>query len=179
MRELREYDRIVLTGFMGSGKSTLGERLAVALGWSFADLDMEIERREGRTVPQIFAERGERTFREAESDALAAVLPRMQMVLALGGGAPELAANRDLLAQSPRTAVVYLAADFQTLIARCQLQAADPAATARPLLADEAAAAARYASRQPLYEGVATHTFETRLLSAESGVDGILQLLGS
>ena len=65
-------DRIVLTGFMGSGKSTVGALLAERLGWKFFDLDAEIERREGMSVPAIFANMGEMRFRRAEAAALAA-----------------------------------------------------------------------------------------------------------
>jgi hypothetical protein len=71
-------DRIVLTGFMGSGKTTAGRLLAQRLGWRLLDLDNEIERREGRSVPQIFAESGEAHFRRAEAAALASVLGRTQ-----------------------------------------------------------------------------------------------------
>ena len=62
-------DRIVLTGFMGSGKSTVGALLAERLGWKFFDLDAEIERREGMSVPAIFANMGEMRFRRAEAAA--------------------------------------------------------------------------------------------------------------
>jgi shikimate kinase len=174
-RELGRYDRVVLTGFMGSGKSTLGARLAASLGWDFVDLDNEIERREGRTVPQIFAESGENKFREVETAALRAVLPREHVVIALGGGAPEEAANRTLLMEAKRTAVVYLAGDFETLVARCRVQAADPKATVRPVMADEALAAKRFAARKPHYEAVATHTFDTT--GTGDGVGGVLELL--
>ena len=69
-------DRIVLTGFMGSGKTSVGRVLAERLGWRFLDLDAEIERRNGRTVPQVFAESGESHFRHLETAALAGLLGR-------------------------------------------------------------------------------------------------------
>lgn len=75
---------IFLTGFMGSGKSTVGRLLARRLRRRFVDLDREIERREGRSIPELFAE-GEASFRAAETRALKAV--RGPAVVALGGGA--------------------------------------------------------------------------------------------
>ncbi len=157
--------RIILTGFMGSGKTSTGALLAERLGWTFLDLDREIERRDGRTVPQIFAAAGEKGgeahFRRLESAALASLLGRRHLVLALGGGAPETLGNRLLLEQTPHTAVVYLSANLPTLLARCSAQAADPAATARPNLADPAAAERRFHLRRPLYERIAAHTIDT------------------
>ena len=73
-------DRIVLTGFMGSGKSTAGAVLAERLGWRFLDLDHEIEARDGRSVPQIFAEHGEPHFRHIESATLASLLGERRVV---------------------------------------------------------------------------------------------------
>ena len=170
-------DRIVLTGFMGSGKTTVGALLAEELGWSFVDLDREIEQREGRSVPQIFAESGEQRFRHAEAAALASLLGQRRVVIALGGGAPEELGNRLLLEQTPRTAVVYLAASFEVLVERCRLQAVDPGATERPVLADVAAAAVRFAGRRPHYERLATHTVETEGDSAEESVRVVLARL--
>src|SRR5580698_1936242 len=150
-RPARAASRIVLTGFMGSGKSTIGPLLAAELGWNFVDLDAEIERRTGLSVPQIFAERGEAAFRKEETAALVAALGHAHTVIALGGGAPETLANRLLLEQTPATAVVYLAAPFATLAARCIQQASDPRATHRPNFADPAAAEARFTTRHPIY----------------------------
>ena len=159
---LPDTDRIVLTGFMGSGKTTIGSLLAERLGWKFVDLDHEIERREGRSVPSIFAESGEARFRHAESAALAAVLGRKRIVLALGGGAPEELGNRLLLEQTPRTTVVYLAAPFAQLVARCQAQ---EGATERPVLADLNVAELRFTARRAVYERIATCTLETTPLT--------------
>ena len=167
-------DRVVLTGFMGSGKSTAGALLADRLGWHFLDLDREIEARHQQTVPQIFAEHGEPHFRHLESATLAALLGQRRVVLALGGGAPEELGNRLLLEQTPHTAVVYLAAPFDTLLARCSSQAADPAATARPNLADLNLAERRFRLRRPHYERIAAHTIHTADLTLTQTVDAIL-----
>jgi len=167
-------DRIILTGFMGSGKTTAGTLLADRLGWRFLDLDHEIEARDGRTVPQIFAEHGEAHFRHLESLTLASLLGLRRAVIALGGGAPEELGNRLLLEQTPHTAVVYLSANFDTLAARCATQAADPAATARPNLADLNLAERRFRLRRPHYERIAAHTIHTTDLSLDQTVDSIL-----
>jgi shikimate kinase len=171
---LKGVDRVVLTGFMGSGKSTLGAVLAEQLGWRFLDLDGEIERRDGRSVARIFAESGEPHFRKLESAALAALLGRRRVVLALGGGAPEELGNRLLLEQTPRTAVVYLAAPFAALVARCQEQ---PGAAERPVLADLSVAERRFKARRRLYERIASHTVSTAELSVEQTVAAVLQML--
>ena len=173
------YDRIVLTGFMGSGKTTVGKLLAESTGWKLVDLDREIERRDGRSVPQIFAESGESAFRRAEAAALASVLGQRRVIIALGGGAPEELGNRLLLEQTPRTAVVYLSADFAELVARCRKEAEDPAAVARPVLADADVARERFARRKPHYERIADHVVGTSSLTASQCVDALLAKLPS
>ncbi len=173
---LKDVDRIVLTGFMGSGKSTIGPLLAESLGWRFMDLDAEIERRDGRTVARIFAESGESHFRKMEAAALASLLGRRRLVVALGGGAPEELGNRLLLEQTPRTAVVYLAAPFEALVARCMQQ---PGGAERPVLADLTTAERRFKVRRRLYERVAGHTFDTAELSVEQTAVVVLKGLQS
>ena len=167
-------DRVVLTGFMGSGKTTVGRALAERLGWQFLDLDAEIERRDGRSVPQVFAESGEAHFRHLETAALAALLGQRQVVLALGGGAPEELGNRLLLEQTPRPAVVYLAASLETLIARCEQEDALAGTAGRPLLAE---AEQRFAVRRQLYERIAGHHVETSARGIEQVADAILESL--
>ena len=168
-------DKIVLTGFMGSGKTTTGRLLAERLGWSFRDLDTEVERREGRTVPQIFAENGEAEFRRLEAAALASLLGQHHLVLALGGGAPEMVGNRLLLEQTPRTAIVYLQAPLETLLARCE-RAAEAGETYRPLLGE---AEARLRRRHPMYDRLADHRVTTTELNAETVCEAVLaKLLG-
>jgi shikimate kinase len=173
--------RIVLTGFMGSGKTSAGTLLAERLGWTFLDLDREIERRDGRTVPQIFSATGEKGgeahFRHLESATLASLLGQRHLVLALGGGAPEELGNRLLLEQTPHTAVVYLSASFDTLVARCTAQAADPTATARPNLSDLTLAERRFHLRRPHYERIAAHTIDTAELTLDQAADAILTAL--
>src|SRR3981081_610280 len=92
--------RIVLVGFMGSGKTTVAEALARQLGWQAIDLDSFIAEREGRSPAEIIAQSGEPAFRQIETDALVAVLRKKEVrVIALGGGAWTIEANRALVAK--------------------------------------------------------------------------------
>lgn len=176
-------ERVVLTGFMGSGKSTIGRALSQELGWRFIDLDTAIEQRDGRPVPQIFSENGENTFRALETEALISSLSDRNIVLALGGGALDTVANRRALAESPKTRVVLLAASFDTLYQRCeeQISAAKTRSTLpiRPLLGDREAAMARLARREPVYRECAHLVLETTGQRPEESVQALLKLLKS
>jgi shikimate kinase len=79
---------IFLIGFMGSGKTTAGRRLARKLGYEFADLDVLIEEHEGMEITEIFAHKGEEYFRNAETKVLDNLLDRSRLVVACGGGTP-------------------------------------------------------------------------------------------
>jgi shikimate kinase len=153
----------------------VGRILAERLGWRFLDLDAEIERRDGRTVPEIFAASGEAHFRKQETAALAGILGQSRVVVALGGGAPEELGNRLLMEQTPRTAVVYLAAPLETLLERCERDDARTGTAGRPLLAQ---AEQRFAERRHLYERIAGHQVETSARSVEESADAILEALG-
>jgi shikimate kinase len=102
--KLKRTPGIYLVGFMGSGKSTVGRALADRLGWTFVDLDAEIERRESATINEIFDTRGEEEFRRAETAALReqvrAVERAQARVISLGGGAFEREENRILVANN-------------------------------------------------------------------------------
>jgi shikimate kinase len=164
--------RIVLTGFMGAGKSTVGRLLASRLGWKFLDLDAHLESRTGSTIPELFSRHGEPHFRRLESSALASALSGSNTVLALGGGAPEEITNRLLIEQTPGTLAIFLDAPFPLLFDRCMLQD-----ITRPVLADPALAELRFARRRPFYSRLAHITVETSQLSPEETVDSILSAL--
>ncbi len=139
--------RIVLTGFMGAGKTTVGSQLAARLGWTFLDSDHVVEARAGKTVAEIFECSGEPAFREMEAAAIRECLAGERLVLALGGGALEHSATRDLLAGTPNCLVVFLEASLETLVARCT----GNEGAVRPVLADRSRLAARWAARLPWY----------------------------
>ncbi|HEY0162835.1 MAG TPA: shikimate kinase [Edaphobacter sp.] len=164
--------RLVLTGFMGAGKSTIGRQLASRLGWEFLDLDTHLENRTGAAIPELFSRHGERHFRRLESTALASALGRSNVVLALGGGTPEELTNRLLIEQTPDTLAVFLDAPFATLFDRCMLQAID-----RPVLADAAAAALRFAHRRPFYTRLSRLVVDTSALTPEETTEAILTQL--
>jgi shikimate kinase len=164
--------RIVLTGFMGAGKSTVGRLLAARLGWKFLDLDQYLEARTGLTVPEIFALHGEAHFRRLESSALASALGQAGTVLALGGGTPEILTNRLLLEQTPGTLTVFLDAPFPTLFDRCVLQN-----VSRPVLADPALAELRFMERHPIYRRLARHTVDTSSSEPDDTVAAVIEAL--
>jgi len=172
--------RIVLTGFMGAGKTTVGRLLAERLGWTFLDLDTHLESRAGASIPEIFAREGEDRFRHLESTALASALAAHSTVLALGGGTPEILTNRLLLEQTPGTLTVFLDAPFPVLFDRCMLEELDPIhnpGQARPVLADPTAAEARFLKRLPLYRRLARITLDTAALTPPAAVDALLRAL--
>ena len=137
---------IVLVGFMGAGKTTVGHLLSARLGLPFVDSDLVIEQRSGRPVRQIFAEDGEPAFRALEHEVIAGLLDGPDLVLAVGGGAAEHPGTRDKLAAAQ---VVYLEVGYDQAMVRV---GGDPD---RPLLA-RPDLAATYQSRLPLYAGIAT-----------------------
>jgi shikimate kinase len=138
--------RIVLTGFMGSGKSTVGPLLARRLGWKFVDADDVIAAEAGSTIQEIFAREGEAAFRERERATIARLADEGALVLALGGGAIEDAVTRSLLRNAPETLLVHLEVELATTVARCR-----GTEHLRPILADQANLASRYQRRLPLY----------------------------
>lgn len=151
-------ERIVLTGFMGAGKSTVGRQLAAHLSWEFIDLDDEIVRAEGAPIIALFSSFGEPAFREFERAALEHALLKKQIVLALGGGAMEFSACRGLLSDSPGTLVIYLEAPMSVLLARCKQQHLMEVHTPRrPVLEDEAGITERFLRRKPFYETADWH----------------------
>ena len=133
---------ITLTGFMGSGKTTVGKVLADFLGCPFMDLDDLVVKKAGKSIPDIFAQDGEPAFRQLEAQVLRKTVEKYAestAVLALGGGAILAPASAALLHE--KTVCIYLRASLDTLLARLSGETAG-----RPL-ADEA-----MASRRPCHD---------------------------
>jgi shikimate kinase len=146
---------VCLTGFMGSGKSTVGRLLAAQLAWHFVDLDSEIERHTGLPISQIFEQKGEPVFRDIEHERLSRVLgwasERVaRVVLALGGGTFAQPRNAALIHNvgsplRPGVAVIWLDCAIESLLQRCVLMGD------RPLFRDEASFRRLYEERLPYY----------------------------
>ena len=161
--------RIVLAGFMGSGKTTVGPLLAQRLGWSFADADDAIAAEAGCTIPELFRRHGETAFRERERAAIARLAEGDGLILALGGGAIEEAETRSLLLGAPDTLLVHLQVELATTLARCR-----GTEHLRPVLADQANLASRYERRLPLYR-MAHVTIAVDELTPQQVVEAIVQ----
>jgi shikimate kinase len=142
---------IVIIGFMGAGKTTIGRLLAAKLGLPFADSDQVIEEQAGRPIRRIFTEDGEPAFRDLEHKVIAGLLAGPDMVLALGGGAAAHPVTRPLLAGVP---VVYLRVGFAEAMSRVGGDQGRPM-LARPDVRE------LYTERQALYASVATLTVGT------------------
>jgi shikimate kinase len=166
--------RIVLTGFMGAGKTSTGRELAKRLGWEFADLDAVIEAGAGLTIAELFERDGEAEFRRMESSALARSLARKKIVLALGGGAVETLTNRLLLEQTPATLNVFLDAPFSILQQRVMRH---NGGAVRPVFSDAAAAEKRFQQRLPFYQRIAGIRVETTTMDLKHTVEGLILAL--
>jgi shikimate kinase len=165
---------VFLVGFMGAGKTSVGQALAAALGWRFVDLDARIVARMGRTVADIFADEGEAKFRELESNELRRLLRELDQqntVVSLGGGAWMQASNVALLREASLP-VLHLDAAVEELWRRCL-----PERGTRPLLQSEAAFRELYAARRRAYASD-TLLVETQGRSIEEVALQIQLLLG-
>lgn len=159
---------IVLTGFMGSGKSTVGPLVAQRLGWKFVDVDNVIEAEAGVSIAHLFSRDGEAAFRDLEHATIARFAKENGLVLALGGGAIERPATRDILLNSPGTLLIHLEVQLATTLKRCI-----GTESIRPVLADQANLANRYARRLPLYR-TAHASIHVDALTPEEVADAII-----
>ena len=165
-------DAIVLIGFMGAGKSSVGRTLARMTGLGRFDTDEMIANRFGLSISEIFEAQGEEKFREAETETLRELVGRGQAIIVTGGGIVLRKENVDLLRELG--AIFYLSADEDTLFARISrrttrplLQTADPRATLKELLA----------ARLPLYRSAADVEVDTSRLKHEEVARKILENL--
>jgi shikimate kinase len=151
---------LILIGFRGSGKSTVGPLLAKRLGWRFVDVDALVAQRQGRTLKQIFEQQGEQAFRQYEKEAIESLRKTKDHVIAPGGGAvldPDVAV---LLRRIGR--IIWLSAPPAVLWARIKddpdLSHMRPDLTARGGLAEIEALCAQ---RDPIYRALAHQILET------------------
>lgn len=167
-----------LIGYRGSGKSTVGAQLAARLNYDFIDSDEVIEQRAGKSIAAMFAEGGEANFRKLESQVIAELLLRSNLVLATGGGA--------ILDPLSRTAmkltgpVVWLQANPTVLLSR--IEADETTVQRRPPLTPgdrETEVAAVLAQRWPLYQDAATLTVVTDGRTVTAIVDEIVASLST
>jgi shikimate kinase len=140
---------IYLVGFMGAGKTTVGRCLAAKLGWTFLDLDEEIERREGRTIAVIFKADGESHFRSLERLCLKDVSSSHQTVIALGGGAFISPENREIAETTGLT--VWLKVSFGNIRLRVKIDGT------RPNFPDPGKARLLFDAREPFYALARVH----------------------
>ena len=125
--------RIVLVGFMGAGKSTVGALLARQLQWRFLDADQVLEGQAGTSIAEIFAQQGEAAFRRMEAALIGDLTREQHLVLAIGGGAIETEAARNAILLAPETCVVFLEAPLEVIISSCEQQPDD---SCRPVLSN-------------------------------------------
>jgi shikimate kinase len=165
--------RLVLTGFMGAGKSTVGALLAQAIAWDFLDLDSVVEATHGETVAEIFRSRGEPYFRSAERRALEQLQEKNKLVLALGGGTIEDSEVLSYVLSWKETCLVFLDAPLSELIGRIRV-----GPNTRPLLAKPDDLAARHQRRLPLYRA-ANFTVLTTGLNQREVAARVIQIVGT
>ena len=164
---------IVLVGMMGSGKSSIGRRVALRLGIPFVDADAEIEQAAGMSISDIFAVRGEAEFRGGEARVIARLLEGGPQVLATGGG---VFMNPDTRAAIAAKGIsIWLKAEFEVLMRRIRrrhdrplLKTEDPGATLRKLMEQ----------RDPIYS-LADLTVESRDVLHDKIVDEIVSALAT
>jgi shikimate kinase len=161
-------ERIYLTGFMGSGKSTIGPILANSIGYEFADVDKTIERTTGKSVNEIFLESGEQQFRALERGIIASLSARPHLVVSLGGGTIMDAENFRLITASG--ILVFLKSTPEEIFQRVRRR------DDRPVLRDETGErleedrlreriTALYTLREPVYSraDITVHTGDRRV----------------
>lgn len=167
-------DNIILIGYMGSGKSTVGRALAHYKNWPLIDTDIYIEEKQGKEISRIFAEEGESYFRNLETETLEELLKRDgNYIISVGGGLPMRKENRELL--SKLGTVIFLRASVDTVLKRLEKD------QNRPLLQVEdrkQKITEMLALRNPVYAEAADYLIETDLLGYEEIAVKIQNMLG-
>ena len=149
-RDIMVYDNIVLIGFMGSGKTSVGKTLSRKLYKDFVDVDTVIEEEQGCSIAEIFETKGEAYFRSLEQKCINELTNKKGQIIATGGGVPIHSTISD------KSLIIYIDADFDVIVERLS-----PRERAkRPLFDDEARARALYADRIDTYKELATFSVD-------------------
>ncbi len=139
---------VILIGYMGSGKSTIGQNLSEILKFNYVDLDDYIQDKEGKTISELFKLKGEIYFRKIESQYLNEVLTLENTIVSLGGGTPCYGSNMQEIASSNNCKSIYLKSSIPNLVERLFGERAS-----RPLIA-------HLKSKEELTEFIGKHLFE-------------------
>lgn len=167
--------RIILIGYMGAGKTTVGKALSQALGLPFYDLDWYIEERHRRTIAQIFAEKGEKRFRDIERNILHEVAEFEDVVISCGGGTPCFFDNMEYMNRQAQT--VYLKASPDILFRHLKMGKVE-----RPLLKDKTEDEMKQyirdslSTREPFYSQ-ARYTLDVTLLDNYDKIKDTVRML--
>lgn len=173
MKATPRFARIILAGFMCAGKTSVARALAARLGCAMLDTDELVVAREGRTIEAIIEEDGEARFRQIESDAVRDALEHSAArVIALGGGAWTIAANRALIDGHGDCLTVWLDAPFDLCWQRIT-----SAEVARPLARERERARSLYEERRNLYALAALRVCEREGSSAEDTAAQIASII--
>jgi len=155
--------KFFLTGYMGSGKSVIGNRLAKKLNYKYVDLDDQIEVIQGKSINDIFEDRGELFFRKLESQILDDILEdNSNMIISLGGGTPCYGNNFDRICEQKDTKTIYLKASIQTLTDRLFVEKIH-----RPVIS-------HLETREALEEFIRKHLFERAYYYSQSDISIIV-----
>lgn len=165
---------VILIGYMGCGKSSVGKRLSFAMKKPYIDTDKEIELKQKRTISDIFATEGEAAFRDMETECVKELFDKKQeYIIAVGGGLVLREENRELLKKLGK--VVYLRAKPETIYERLKGD------TTRPLLQGEdpfGKIQSMIARRSPIYEDAAQYVIDVDGLGFERTIAKIREEIG-
>jgi len=160
---------VVLIGYRGTGKSSVGKALAARLGWELVSTDSEIVRRAGRSIPEIVAQHGWEYFRDLESDVCRDVAGRDQLVIDTGGGAILRPQNVEMLKRNGR--LFWLTASVESITARIGGDTQRPSLSGTKSFVDEIQDVLR--ERTPKYQAAADHVIPTD----DRPIDHLVQLV--
>ncbi|MGG6231377.1 shikimate kinase [Tenacibaculum sp. SDUM215027] len=171
--------KIILLGYMASGKSTIGRFLAEKKHIPFIDLDEYIEKKEGKTVSEIFELKGEIYFRKQEHVFLKELLEKEEdFIISLGGGTPCYAGNMDVLLSFKDVKSVYLKTSINTIVDRLRNEKSQRPLVARLNKEELAEFVAKHLFERSYYYNQATYTLTVDNKSIDDTIEELQELLG-